>query len=94
MAEPEWPAQEAHRVRPRGREATRPRGHLCGAPRVGLVIEGTETKLIGESTPLFNYVPHVLPFASDVDARQASDFIKTVKIVWTRVHAIFIKACA
>ena len=40
-------------ARPRGREATRPRGCPCGAPRVSSVIEGTVTTLIGESTPLF-----------------------------------------
>ena len=32
--------------------------------------------------------PHVLPFAGDVDARQASDSIKTAEIAWTRVHVI------
>ena len=32
--------------------------------------------------------PYVLPFSGDVDARQASDSIKTVEIAWTRVHAI------
>ena len=32
--------------------------------------------------------PHVLPFAGDVDARQASDSIKMAEIAWTRVHAI------
>ena len=31
---------------------------------------------------------HVLPFAGDVDARRASDSIRTAEIVWTRVHAI------
>ena len=31
---------------------------------------------------------HVLPFAGDVDARRASDSIKTAEIAWTRVHAI------
>ena len=32
--------------------------------------------------------PHDLPFACDVDGRQALDAIKTAKIPWTRVHAI------
>ena len=40
-------------ARPRGREATRPRGRPCGAPRVSSVMEGTLTTLIGESTHLF-----------------------------------------
>ena len=31
---------------------------------------------------------HVLPFAGDVDARRASDSVKTAEITWTRVHAI------
>ena len=31
---------------------------------------------------------HILPFAGDVDARRASDSIRTVEIAWTRVHAI------
>ena len=43
-------------ARPCGREATWPRGRPCGAPRVSSVEEGTETKLIGEFTPLFNRV--------------------------------------
>ena len=41
-------------AQPRGREATRPRGRPCGAPRVSSVMEGTVTTLIGKSTPLFN----------------------------------------
>ena len=65
---------------------------------------GAVTQLIGEGTPLFkravsrhfffvwDYVPHVLPFAGDVDARKASDFIKTAEIAWTRVHAIINQA--
>ena len=32
--------------------------------------------------------PHDLPFAGDVDGRQASDSIRTTEIAWTRVHAI------
>ena len=31
---------------------------------------------------------HVLPFAGDVDARRASDSVRTAEIAWTRVHAI------
>ena len=31
---------------------------------------------------------HVLPFASDVVARRASDSFRTAEIAWTRVHAI------
>ena len=31
---------------------------------------------------------YVLPFAGDVDARLASDSIRTAEIAWTRVHAI------
>ena len=31
---------------------------------------------------------HFLPFAGNVDARQALDAIKTAEIAWTRVHAI------
>ena len=38
--EPGWPAQEALSGAPLGREATRPRGRPCGAPRVGLVMRG------------------------------------------------------
>ena len=38
--------------------------------------------------------PHVLPFAGDVDARQALDSIKTVEIAWIRVHAIVNRAHA
>ena len=31
---------------------------------------------------------HVSPSASDVDARRASDSVRTAEIAWTRVHAI------
>ena len=43
VAAPGWPAQEAHRARPTGKEATRPHGHPCGASRVGSVKEEIET---------------------------------------------------
>ena len=34
------------------------------------------------------YPTRFLPFAGDVDARQALDAVKTAEIAWTRVHAI------
>ena len=44
--------------------------------------------------PVWDHVPHVLPLAGDVDARQSSDLIKTAEIAWTRVHAIIHQAHA
>ena len=61
MAAPGWPAQEAHRARPSGREATRPRGRPCGALRVGSVIEGIETINRGIHSPIYT---HHFPFFS------------------------------
>ena len=52
MAAPRWPAQEAHKARPSGREATRPCGRPCGAPRVGSVKEEIETINKGIHPPI------------------------------------------
>ena len=40
---------------PSGREATRPHGRPCGAPRVGSVIEGIETINRGSHSPIYTY---------------------------------------
>ena len=61
MAAPEWPAQEARRARPSAREATRPHGLPCGAPRVGSVREGIETVNRGIHSPIYT---HYFPFFS------------------------------
>ena len=93
-------------ARPRGKEAMQPRGRPCGAPRVGLVIEGTGTKLIGESTPLFNRTvschffrvglcPTHLTFCRRRGrVAGVTNFIKTAEIAWTQVHAIINQARA
>ena len=44
--------------------------------------------------PCGTMFPHDLPFPGDVDARQASDSIRTMEIVWTRVHTILNQARA
>ena len=84
MAEPEWPTQEAQR---RGHVAVRPRDHVSA--RVGRHVDASNredmTKLIGESTPLFNRVlslyflcvglcSHTILFiVGDAATRRASD---------------------
>ena len=87
---------------PSGREATRPRGRPCGAPRVGSVIEGIETINRGSHSPIYTHhfpffslcgtmFPHALTCAGRVAAQQASDPVgldRKALIAWTRVHAI------
>ena len=53
MAAPGWPTQEAHRARPSGREATRPRGRLYGTPRVDSDKEEIETINRGINSPIY-----------------------------------------
>ena len=87
---------------PSDREATRPRGRPCGAPRVGSVIEGIETISRGSHCHIYTHhfpffslcgtmFPHGLTCAGRVAAQQALDPVgpdRKVSIAWTRVHAI------
>ena len=97
MAAPGWPAQEAHRAQPSGREATRQRGRPCGAPRAGSVIERMMTINRGIHSPIYTrqfvffspcgtMFPHGSYLAGHVAARQASDpvdYDRKASIAWT-----------
>ena len=99
MAELRWPARgarEGRHVADRRAGSWRAHGH-SGT----LVRGGAAMQLMDNCAPLFkrnffHYFLRVglcptryLPFAGDVDARQASDSVRTAEIAWTRVHAIF-----
>ena len=87
---------------PSGREARRPLGRPCGAPRVGSVIEGIQTISRGSHSPIYTHhfpffspcgtmFPHGLTCAGRVAAQQASDPVgphRKASIAWTRVHTV------
>ena len=90
------------RAQPSGREATRPRGRPCGAPRAGSVRERIMKINRGVHSPIYTrqriffspcgtMFPHGSYRAGHVAARWASDPVdidRKASIAWTRVHAI------
>ena len=87
----------AGRSQPSGREATRPRGRPCGAPRAGSVRERTKTINRGVHSPIYTrqriffspcgtMFPHGSYLAGHVATRRASDPIdydRKASIAWT-----------
>ena len=85
------------RAQPSGREATRPRGRLCRAPRAGSVRERIKTTNRGVHSPIYTrqqiffspcgtMFPHGSYLAGHVAARRASDpvdYDHKSSIAWT-----------